>query len=70
MLLANHGLALRCPMAFEAWMERNERDEVAEKAYMKAREMEAKESLLSQDMPKLRILLLPIATCVAVETFQ
>jgi hypothetical protein len=68
MLLANHGLTLRCPMAFKAWMERNERDEVAEKSYMKAREMEAKESLLS--LAKLQILLLPIATRFAVENFQ
>jgi hypothetical protein len=58
----------RCPDAFNAWSERNLKDEAVQQANMKSCEVEAIENLIGQDIPKLRNLFLLKAITEACET--
>ena len=59
----------RCPDAFNAWSERNSKDKVVQQANMETREVEARENLVGQDIPKLQNIFLQNAIAEAYETF-
>jgi hypothetical protein len=68
-ILRDRGLMTRCPDAFNAWSERNSKDDVVQRANMKIREAEARKNLIGQDIPKLQNIFLQNAIAEAYETF-